>query len=319
MTKDKLMEHGHPIRVVAKRTGMSPHLIRMWERRYSAITPHRTETGRRLYTDDDIERLILLRRATLAGESIGQIARLNLDQLRSLVPINDKRASSGEIYRDGTSIDHHMNFCLQAMKDLDAAGLETRLLRASTSLGQRTFIDKLLYPLLELTGEMWADGRLKVAHEHLASAVVRSLLGSIYLSNTAGQSDPLLISTTPQGQLHEFGALMAAVTAAASGWRTLYIGPNLPAEEIAETANSRAAGGIALSIVYPPDDPNIPNELRKIEQMTNGYVPLLVGGRSASAYEDVLEEIDALRIGGLADLRKELEELKQTNQSPSFN
>ena len=312
------MEYRYPIRVVAKRTGISPHLIRMWERRYGAVKPARTDTGRRLYSDEDIERLSLLRMATHEGQTISQIALYSADQLRALIPGDNSNLTENSIY-DNNSVEYHLNLCLQAIKNLDAVELESRLMRASIGLGQRVFIEKLLHPLLELTGEMWSDGRLSVSHEHLASAVIRSLLGSMYLSNTAGESSPLLISATPSGQQHEFGALMALVTAASMGWRTLYLGPNLPAEDIAEAANNRNADAIALSIVYPSDDPRVGGELRKIAQMTVSQIPLIVGGRSAVAYDNILDEIGAIRIGGLVELRRELDRIKKGTQSPALN
>ena len=76
---------GYPIKVAVRRTGLTAHAIRVWEKRYSAVTPVRTPTNRRLYSEADIERLQLLRRATLAGHSIGQIAGLPIDDLRTLV------------------------------------------------------------------------------------------------------------------------------------------------------------------------------------------------------------------------------------------
>ena len=76
---------GYPIKVAVRRTGLTSHAIRVWEKRYSAVTPVRTPTNRRLYSEADIERLHLLRRATLAGHSIGQIAGLPIDDLRALV------------------------------------------------------------------------------------------------------------------------------------------------------------------------------------------------------------------------------------------
>ena len=79
------MTEWHPIRVVARRTGLTPHVIRAWEKRYGAVTPHRTETNRRLYSQEDVERLTLLRRSTLLGRSIGQIAKMSTEELRRLV------------------------------------------------------------------------------------------------------------------------------------------------------------------------------------------------------------------------------------------
>lgn len=309
-----MIDHGYPIRAVAKRTGMSPHLIRMWERRYTAVKPHRTETGRRLYTDDDIERLILLRRATREGESISQIAGLSLEQLRKLIPTAGKAASGEITEREDASVSQHLNLCLAAMKNMDPVGLEIRLLRASASLDQHTFLEKVLHPFLEITGDMWFDGRLSVAHEHLASSVIRSLLGEMYISNAQSGTEPLLLSASPQGQLHEFGALIVSVTAAAVGWRTLYLGPNLPAEDIAVAAMSRDARVIALSIVYPPDDPDLSLQLRRIRLLTNDQVRIIVGGRSASAYHGVLDEIGALQVSDLAELRQELNRFRGSHR-----
>ncbi|HPC11710.1 MAG TPA: MerR family transcriptional regulator, partial [candidate division Zixibacteria bacterium] len=79
------MDALYPIRVVAAKTGLSAHLIRMWERRYGAVEPSRTNTRRRLYSESDVRRLTLLRRATQAGAAIGQIATLPEDDLESLV------------------------------------------------------------------------------------------------------------------------------------------------------------------------------------------------------------------------------------------
>jgi len=300
------MEYGQPIRVVAKRTGMSPHLIRMWEKRYNAVNPRRTKTGRRLYTDDEIDRLILLRRATQEGQAISQIANLSLEQLQRLFPIDSLRPELATIGKTNVSIEQYFNLSLQAMQNMDALGLETQLLRASVNLGPSVFIEKLLYPLLELTGEMWADGRLKVAHEHLASAIIRSLLGSMYTSDGPNSKSPLLISTTLQGQLHEFGALMALVSAAAIGWNTLYLGPNLPAEDIVKAAIERKARAIALSIVYPDNDPYLAGELSKISNLTNGKIPILIGGRSAKSYENIIKEVKGIIISDLEDLKYNL-------------
>ena len=157
------MDSNHPIRVVARRTGLSTHLIRMWERRYGAIKPVRTDTNRRLYSDEDIDRLTLLRRATLAGESIGQIASMSTDQLRDLIRRSAPVAPTAEPKSaDDNAAAYHLERCLAAMRDFDANGLESRLLAASVAMGQQTFLEKVLQPLLDRTGQMWTDGRIKI-------------------------------------------------------------------------------------------------------------------------------------------------------------
>ena len=81
----------HPMRLVCLRTGLSPDLLRAWEKRYGAVTPVRSPGGQRLYSDADVARLTLLARAVESGRAIGQIAHLPLDDLQGLVD-KDARA-----------------------------------------------------------------------------------------------------------------------------------------------------------------------------------------------------------------------------------
>jgi DNA-binding transcriptional MerR regulator len=80
----------HPIQVVVRRTGLTADVLRAWEKRYGVIEPGRSEGGRRLYSDRDIERLRLLRRATGAGRRISQIAGLATEELAALVKEDER-------------------------------------------------------------------------------------------------------------------------------------------------------------------------------------------------------------------------------------
>jgi methylmalonyl-CoA mutase cobalamin-binding subunit len=118
---------------------------------------------------------------------------------------------------------------------------------------------------------------------------------------------PLLIVTTPPGQLHEFGALMAAATAVENGWEVVYLGPNLPAEEIAAAARQRGADAVALSIIYPSGDPRLRREMHRLRQFLGPDIPILVGGRAAAAYRETLSEIRAVHLADLDALHEQLE------------
>jgi methylmalonyl-CoA mutase cobalamin-binding subunit len=166
-------------------------------------------------------------------------------------------------------------------------------------------------------GDRWHEGTLRVAHEHLASAVVRTALGNLSRGFGPSPSDPTLVVATPSGQLHELGALVVATTAASNGWHVTYLGPSLPAEEIAVAAYQSHARAAALSLIYPPDDPFLRGELIKLRRGLPKGVVVLVGGRAYDAYRDVLEKIGALVLKDLADLRKYLDVLRvQTSNGP---
>ena len=123
-------------------------------------------------------------------------------------------------------------------------------------------------------------------------------------------SAPTLVVTTPVGQWHEIGALMVASTAAAGGWRVTYLGTNLPAEEIAAAVQHQAAKAVALSIVYPADDPRIREELINLRRYLGHEVNLVVGGRGSVGYKEVLDDIGAVYLCDMTGLREHMECLR---------
>jgi methylmalonyl-CoA mutase cobalamin-binding subunit len=118
------------------------------------------------------------------------------------------------------------------------------------------------------------------------------------------------VATTPARQRHELGALLAAATAAGEGWQVTYLGPDLPPEEIAAAALQKRARAVALSITYPPDDPMLVDDLRRLRRLLGPHILLITGGRACPAYSAALQEIGALRLEDLASLRRELQALR---------
>lgn len=308
------MKHRHTIKAVALKTGLSPHVIRVWERRYKAVEPLRSDTNRRLYSDEDIERLYLLRRATKAGESIGQIAGLSTVELRKLVNTGIGRPPSiVREYAEGGQAGNPVQYfrlCIDAVRRLDAEELEYHLLQASSGLSRPVLFEQVLEPLMYKIGDMWRDGVLTTVHEHLASAVVRSFLGAILQSEHRPESGPVLIVTTPAGQLHEFGALMAAIAASSIGWRVIYLGPDSPAEDVARAARQSRARAVALSIIHPADDPHVGQEIVKLGRLLESDMTLFIGGRGSAGYRDIIESIGAIPVTDLNQFQSRLESIQ---------
>lgn len=302
----------HPIRVVARRTGLKPDLIRAWERRYGAVSPGRSATRRRFYSDAEIERLSLLSRAVRAGHTISLVAQLPNTELEELIARDASAQSPAAEPTDRTGT--YLALCLAAVQRLDPCDLEAGFRRASLELSAPELLENLLAPLLEAIGEQWRQGALRPYHEHMASAVIRSFLGT-----TRGDVSPLspvFLAATPARQRHELGAMLATAAAAASGWRVLYLGPDLPPEEIAAAAVHQGARVVALSLVYPPDDALLREELRRLRRLLGHHTELIVGGRASAAYTDTLREIGALRLDTLGELRQRLEAVRMMTPPP---
>ena len=111
----------------------------------------------------------------------------------------------------------------------------------------------MISPLMREIGEQWNDGDLRIMHEHMASAVVRTYLGDVLRSLDVSEAAPRAVASTLEGERHEIGALTAAVAAAFEGWRAAYLGPNLPWEEIARAAELIDARAVLISIIMPPE------------------------------------------------------------------
>lgn len=306
---------GYSMQVAARRSGVSPHLIRMWERRYGAVKPQRTATGRRVYTEDAIERLRLLYAATQAGHNIGSIALLPVERLRAILS-TDAQAATRMTLRfteGGAPAEQWVARALHATQEMQSDELRAALEGALLALGRVATIEQVIAPLMEDLGERWRSGEMRVAHEHLAASAARTFLGA-FLEGSVSAEAPLLVATTLEGQTHEIGALMAGATASSEGWRVLYPGPNLPAEEIGAVVRAHEKNGLralALSFVYPPDDSRLEDEVRRLGEFLPPGLPIFAGGRAVQSYAAALDAIGARRMADLQELRHALEELRR--------
>ncbi len=317
MENRKNQEAKHPIQVAARRSGLSPDVIRVWERRYQAISPTRSGTNRRLYNDEDIERLLLLSQVTAAGRRIGDVAGLDMEQLREMV-WEDRSAEvrlPAPVRVDAGSLPaRHLSYCIKAVSELDGETLESSLNHARAALAPIVLMEQVMMPLMHLIGERWYTGSMRAAEEHMTTPIVRATLWSLKNSHRAEDNAPELLVATPAGQRHELGALMAAVVAASDGWRVTYLGSDLPATEIAAAAVTRNVSAIALSVTYPSDDPAIGGELN----ILTGTVPavVLVGGVASAAYRDGIRRAGAIEVPTTAVLRAELRKLRASSGRP---
>ncbi|MFW6175562.1 MAG: MerR family transcriptional regulator, partial [Acidobacteriota bacterium] len=284
--------------------------LRAWEKRYGAVEPARTEGGHRLYSEAEIRRLQLLHRLTEMGHRIGRIATVPTGELDSMLEAARRDAST---VRDRSEAPEAEDWTvvqlMEAVRELDADQLESSFRQAALERTAHGLIEEVISPLLRRIGEAWQEGEVSPAQEHLASRVVSHTLSWVLDAFQPPPDAPLAVIATPSGQRHELGALLAAATAAASGWRIAYLGGDLPGEEIARAARATGARAVALSIVYPPDDPGLGEEMRALRAGLGDDTRLLVGGDGTPAYARVLEEVGARTLDGYGALRSELEAL----------
>ena len=276
------MKTRYPIRAVAKITGLSLDTLRAWERRYQAVVPERSERGRQ-YGPEHIERLLLLNQLVHKGHAIGGIASRSDEELRGLLTQQPSQPVSVPAPPAGM-----LAPILAAIESFDIVQASDELSRLAAVLSPRDFVYQVAVPLMREVGIRWHDGTLAIAQEHLVSELLRTLLGSMMRLFRPPNPTMTMVLSTLAGESHEFGILAAAMLASLAGVEPVYLGPNLPAREIADAARRTSAKVVALSITFSSETTQ--GELNALAAAMPEDAELWVGGAAST-------DLDLTRLG----------------------
>jgi DNA-binding transcriptional MerR regulator/methylmalonyl-CoA mutase cobalamin-binding subunit len=266
---------------VARLTGLTPDTIRKWERRYRVVTPRRDERGIRRYTDADLQRLQDLRCATDLGYPIGEVARLTPQELSQLLRSKPLPTTAPAVRRKRHLPDVFTRAVLAGLARYDGEHVDRMLSAAAHLLPPSEFVFDLMSPLFAHIGRAWRSGSMEIGQEHLFSAVARSVLGNLIRTFPPRPDAPLAVFATPAGEPHEFGVLLAAMLAASEGLRVQYLGPNMPAASIVQTAEQVRAQALVLGVVRSRQRSSLSRSLASLAAVLPDRIELWLGGKAA--------------------------------------
>jgi len=265
------------VKAVAKVLGVSPNTIRAWETRYGAVSPVRSETNRRLYTADHVERLKLILQLINYGHSVGAIASLPEKKLLQLA--KETRGQETVVSSDATKVAP----LIESLGRFDFPSVAEKLDRFRLSNSTRDYVLGILSPLLGEVGRLVADGNLSIAQEHALSAIIRDQIGQTMqsLRRDSAKSGPSFLFATPEGDLHEFGILLSATLCAHYGFRAVYLGPNLPAEALTIAAEALKPDVVVLgnSPSSIPGSPSFESYLKFLSTHLKPKAQIWIGGQ----------------------------------------
>src|SRR5688500_17047862 len=226
------------IKRVAHLTGINPATLRAWERRYGLVAPDRTDSGYRLYTDEDVAMLSRIKALVDDGLTIGEaISRVR----RGADPLPADRG--------GPSVREARFRMLEALLSFDrrrALNAYEEVLR----LPPDRRVEEVLLPVLREVGELWQAGECGVSEEHFGSALVRGRpAGSVGDLATACARGPGAVCAGVPGELREAGLMAASIRLATRGWRVVYLGTNIPVEEVRRILQLRRPAMFCTSVV----------------------------------------------------------------------
>jgi DNA-binding transcriptional MerR regulator/methylmalonyl-CoA mutase cobalamin-binding subunit len=271
---------GSTIRVVSMQTGLPMETLRAWERRYGFPTPERRPgSNRRLYSPSDVERLLVIRRALERGYRVGDVIGKSAPDLEALVvpALSPARAPTTA---DATAT-------VEALVELLARDrislLENELRRAAAALGPRRFVVELAHPFAVRVGEAWAEGRLLVRHEHLATECLVTQLRNMLATYQDIQARPLVILATLPGETHTLALQMVALFVVVAGVKARLLGGPTPAQEILEAARVLKADVVGLTVTPASDRKEARKAIRSLRRALPSKVPIWLGGGGAEA------------------------------------
>lgn len=280
---------------VTRRTGISEHTLRAWERRFGFPDPVRLESGHRRYPAEQVRQLVLIQRALEAGHRAGDVVPLPLDHLRDLVRTTTTGGQpAGELPSERAWVAE----LLEAVRAFDQQRLVSLIDREAAQLGVPTFLRERVSPFLQAIGDAWARGDLQVRHEHFASSLLENRLWALRepLERTsAGQ--PVMLTCLPE-ELHGLGLEVAALAMVSAGRQVRVLGAQLPVEEIARASSevNAAAVGLSISIFSIGDDAleRTQAQVLELRELLEPGVRLWLGGAGSAALTNLPETVEVL-------------------------
>ena len=253
---------------LAKRTGVSPELLRAWEQRYGLLHPTRTPGGFRLYSSGDEARVQRMQRLVSEGLATAQAAHLVLSDDEPAPPTASPSATTLEVAAAdlSTSLDR-----------LDEQAANTALDRLFAAYTVETVLREVVLPYLHRLGERWETGEISVAQEHFASNLIRGRLLGLAQGWGQGQGPAAILACVPS-EHHELGLLAFGVALRRRGWRITYLGTDSPIDAVADLSRSL---GPAVVVLLSINAQGFLDHAREIQHLTK-QVQVMIAGTGAT-------------------------------------
>jgi DNA-binding transcriptional MerR regulator len=251
---------------LSRRVGVSPELLRAWERRYELLQPTRSSGGFRLYSEADELRVRRMQGHLQQGMSAAEAAQAAL------------AGSTRPELASTPSLSESAKELQEALERYDEQAANAVLDRTLSTFGTETVLAEIVNTVLRTLGERWAAGELTVAHEHFASNLLRGRLLGIARGWGRG-GGPLALLACPPGEWHDLPLILFGIELRAAGWRIVLLGADTPISTIERVVEDVSPAVVVLAATMS-------GSLQAIEDQVAALaarVPVAIGGRGTSA------------------------------------
>ena len=298
------MMNNHRIHRVAKLTGLSKDVIRVWERRFGILKPTRGANRYRNYSDEDVALLRFLKEQLDAGGSIGELAKLGREELLGRARASAPRAS----FVDNT-FSRLLRELLSTLNPFDRVIFEKRLNGAVAVVPFEEALHGILLPLQEQVGQLWHEGHIDVAIEHYVTKHIQQKIFSAMNQLPVAEFGAKVIVACPPGEEHDIAALTVAYRCRVRGCRVYYLGANVPVASLANLCGKVEPDLTIISFPLALSDDKVTELVQALADEVSPVSNLAVGGHGAIAMRDIFLKYNITVLEEFAELDQRLDRL----------
>lgn len=294
----------HRIHRVAKLTGLSRDVIRVWERRFEILKPTRGANRYRNYSDEDVALLRFLKEQLDAGGSIGELSKLGREEL-----LNRARDSAPQVSFVDNAFSRLLQELLSSLNPFNRVIFEKRLNGAVAVIPFEEALHGILLPLQEQVGQLWHDGHLDVAIEHYVTKQVQQKIFSAMNQLPVAEFGTKVVVACPPGEEHDIAAFAVAYRCRVRGCRVHYLGANVPLVSLTKLCEQLEPDLTIMSFPVALSEPNATELVQALADEVRPASDLAVGGHGALAMRELFMTCNITVLESFTDLDHRLDRL----------
>lgn len=259
-------------------SGIKAHTIRIWEQRYSVLRPERTGTNIRTYNNEELRYLLNVALLNKHGYKISSITKMNPPELHErILGLNNESALN----------ERSINQMIMHMSVLDMQVFESVIDKQVKNIGLRKTMTGLIFPFLNRIGMLWQTNHINPAQEHLVSHIIRQkIISAIDRTPIPAPGSPVVLFLPP-GEYHELSLLFAEFMMKSEGITTLYLGADVPLNDLTELVRLKQPSCLYTHITSLPQKTSFSRLMDQVLEVSNG-VPVVISGRHAQLYKGIV-------------------------------
>lgn len=260
-------------------TGIKAHTIRIWEKRYNLIEPHRTTTNIRYYDDSQLKKILNVSTLLENGYKISKVAVLSDDEVNKKIQGIQMQSPSN------LANNAYVSDLIISMLSYDETGFEKIFSAVVLRYGLYDAMLNVIYPFLEKTGILWVSNKAIPSQEHFASSLIRRKLQAAIDGLAApSKTEKSFLLYLPDDEWHELSLVFSDYLIRKSGYKTIYLGQNVPAKNLDELVQKIKPSHALTFNISRKKPTDVQNHVTAIKKHCK-HISFLIGGNLSTTNE----------------------------------